>query len=122
MSRNVIDDGYTEAGYIAAVERLHDALDFRFRPMLYDEAEVFCRPEFQRLTPAEARATVARAVTGHLAEWSEVDAEGQPRPITAEVVGRLRYTVLNRLLNIIAGLTPADATARQADAKNSATG
>ena len=41
MSRNVIPDGYTRAGYIAAQDRLHDELSFTFRPMFGGDPLVF---------------------------------------------------------------------------------
>ena len=53
-SANFIADGYTQPGYILPVDRLHDALRFRFRPVLAEERSLRAFP--LRLGPDHATA------------------------------------------------------------------
>ena len=39
MSGNYIHDGYTCDGYLDGVSRLHDPVQFKYRPLKYDERE-----------------------------------------------------------------------------------
>jgi hypothetical protein len=109
MSRNIIKDGYTRNGYIAAIEHYHDELGFTYRPMLPDQTEVFMRDEFKQRAPKEATLLTAAALKGQLQSWTETDKAGKPEPITVENLAALPWIVFNRLFNIVAGFSGSDA-------------
>ena len=108
MSRNVIQDGYTRDGYIAAVPRLHEELEFRYRPMWGGRPQVFASPTFRAQTPEVQAEMEAAAIVEHLVSWGEVDAKGASLPIDANHVKRLPVPMRQMLLNIIAGYVPSD--------------
>ena len=106
---NIIRDGYTQRGYIAAVDGLHDAVQFEYRPMLPEEVE-FTEAEVNRIggDPKKAVRLVAAQVQRHLVSWDQKDADAKDADITFDNVRRLRYPVLNKLYKIIAGLVASD--------------
>jgi hypothetical protein len=109
MSRNVIpaDDGYTRPGYIEAVERLHDSLEFTYRPMIPEEVDAV--DEVVMKKPArEGNSVVRAAIQQHLVSWSEVDEKGEPLRINLQNIRRLPWPVFNRLYKIICGQLPSD--------------
>lgn len=107
MSKNVIDDKYTRDGYIAPVERLHDELVFRYRPMLPEFVEDL-EQSIEKKSPKDATLLVAKAVARQLIEWSELDASGKPLPFEFENVRRLPYLMLVRLRRIVTGQIASD--------------
>jgi len=108
MSRNVIADGYTREAFIAAEPNLHDSLRFRFRPLLPEQADIFTREDFKSRPPRQSVLMVASAIKSQLVEWSEVDGQGKPLPLSAENIARLPWRLFNRLFNVVAGFIPSD--------------
>lgn len=108
MSKNVIQDGYTKDGYIAAHERLHDELWFKYRPMYGGGPGYFTSTVFRSLDAGHQAAEEAKAIATNLVSWSEAGPNGQLLPITTENVFRLPVLVRQRLLNIIAGYDSSD--------------
>lgn len=110
MSKNIIRDGYTRTGYIAAVERLHDELRFEYRPMLPEQVETL-QDATEKKTPSEGIRLVAAALAKQITSWSETageDANATPVPINFEHVRRLHFSVINKLYRIVAGISPSD--------------
>ena len=108
MSRNVIRDGQTRAGYIAARDRLHDFLRFQYRPMLAEDVELTEVESSKGEDPRKGVRLIAAQVVQRLESWSEEDEQGQAVPIDLEAVRRLRYPVLLALYKIVAGLRASD--------------
>lgn len=109
MSRNIIPirDGYTRAGYIEAVPRLHEELVFEYRPMIPEEVEQL-NDALSRAQPTQVTHRVAAAVFTHLKSWSEVDESGKPVPLSFEAIRLLPYPMLSQLRRIIEGTMPSD--------------
>lgn len=109
MSRNIIptNDGYTRAGYIEAVPRLHDELVFEYRPMIPEEVEQL-NAAIDRTNPIQCIHRIAAAVLKRLVSWSEVDEKGAPVPLSFEAVRCLPYPMLSNLRRIIEGTMPSD--------------
>ena len=106
QTRNVIRDGMTRRGRIDPVERLHDALEFEYRPMLAAEVEDVGNA-IEKATAAESTNLTAAAIADHLVEWSEVDEKEKQIPPTFENVARLSFSLLNKLYMILAGASPS---------------
>jgi len=110
MSRNVIQDGYTKSARINAVPRLHESIEFTFRPMLPEDVEDLSA-KVRKLQGDAKKMTlmIADAVSKHLTEWSEVDATDKPLPISVNNCRRLPYPLLGGLRYIIEGIRAGDA-------------
>ena len=120
-TRNIIRDGYTRRGRIDAIERLHDSLDFEFRPMLPEQVEDL-DAAVDKCKPKEAAPLVAAAMAEQLTSWSEVEGEGDNEkmaPITVDNLRRLPYPLLSRLRKVVAGLAPTDALSDASDDEQS---
>lgn len=108
MTRNIINDGFTLPGRIEPVERLHEGLDFEYRPMLQEQFEVL-EDQITKRQPGAAVRLMCAAVAQALASWSEVDESGKPVPISEEAVRRLQPMLLIRLYRIVSGRDASDA-------------
>ena len=108
---NIIRDGYTQRGYIEAVEGLHESVSFKYRPMLPEDVE-FAEAEANKIggDPRKAVRLIAAKVSQQLIEWDQTEDDGKEAPTDFETVRRLRYHVLNKLYRIIAGLVASDPT------------
>ncbi len=106
---NIIRDGYTQTGYIEAVDGMHEAVNFRYRPMLPEDVE-FAEHEANKIgaDPRKAVRLIAARVSQQLVEWDQKEEDGKDAPTDFETVRRLRYQVLNKLYRIIAGLVASD--------------
>lgn len=107
MSRNVIRDGYTRPAKINPEQGAHDGIEFRYRPMLPDEFEE-TEDALDRKPPRERISVMAKAVAAHLDEWSEVDEQERPVPITPANVGRLPWALLRMMYHIMGGIARSD--------------
>jgi hypothetical protein len=108
VSHNVIKDGYTRPGYIAAVDRLHDEVEFTYRPMFGGEGDELNNDKFHLQEPAKKAYDEAGGIASHLVTWSETDENGAAVPITRDAVYHLPALVRQKLLNSIAGYRPSD--------------
>lgn len=107
MSRNVIQDGYTRSGYVAAVEGLHESLAFKFRPMLPETVDAVGE-SLKSKSARDGNRVLAAAIVNQLVEWSEVDADGKSLAITIDTVRRLPWKLFNRLYSVVSGMGPSD--------------
>lgn len=108
-----IEDGYSRETTIPAVPGLHPALSVRFRPAL---AEV--RFEYLRANDLNAKeqvARVAKVLKAHLESWDAKKRDGGTADITEALLARLHPALLQRLLDLVLGYSPAD---QATDAKN----
>ena len=99
--QNLITDGYTEAGYIAAKEGLHGALRFQFRPMLPEQVDEIGAILDQE-NVARSHAAIRGVLVRQLVSWSE------KADISAEALGQLRYALWNRIYLIVSGRQASD--------------
>lgn len=110
MSKNIIRDGQTKAGYLELSEGRYEPMEFTYRPMLpetVETVEAFVAVNSQK-DPVKTTHCVAAMVAKHIETWGEVEADGKPSPIIFENVRRLPFPVLNRLYRILAGLQASD--------------
>lgn len=113
MSKHIIGDGYTRGGYVEAVDRLHDSLAFKFRPMLAEEVDAVA--EVAESKPAKEKSRLIRAVIAkQIVEW-DVEDGGGTVAVSVENVRRLPWRVVNQLYNMVAGLVPVDANPKAGD-------
>lgn len=113
----VIDDGYTEQGYIAPVEGLHGALEFTFRPILPARRDAVARNDGEGFVTAAAK-ELAKAIKS----WS-ASAGGKALPVTEHNIRSAKPRLFDRLWLVVAGYQPSDAKDAgivnlEADAKN----
>ncbi len=109
MSHNIIRDGYTKDGYIAAVERLHDELRFKFRPMLPEQLESLSAA-VEKADASKASLLVAAAMQKHVTEWGETweAPECLPASLIVDNFRRLHPLVLAKLRRIVEGVSAGD--------------
>jgi len=107
MSKNVITDTTVREGYVAEIERLHEAIGFRYSPMLPEHVEYFTRDEFRAKKPEEVVAMMAAALHKQIASWTEEES------LSMANLRRLPWKILNRLFNVVAGLVPSDKPPKQ---------
>ena len=105
---NIINDGYTEAGYIRGEEGLHGPLSFRYRPMLAEQRDAVDE-ELIRKKAREGNQLLAAALHKHLVDWDLTDAGGQAAPISLENIRRLRPALFDKLYHIVSGRKSSDA-------------
>lgn len=105
---NIINDGYTEAGYIRAEEGLHGALSFRYRPMLAEQRDAVDE-ELIRKKAREGSQLLAAALHKHLVDWDLANAAGTTAPISLENIRRLRPALFDKLYHIVSGRKASDA-------------
>lgn len=105
----IVRDGFTQRGYIKAVEGLHGELRFTFRPMLPEDVEVLeaFRDRYGVTSPDKARAKIAIETFKRLAGWS-VMADGKPLPLSEGNVRRMRMPLQSKLYHIVACLSATD--------------
>ncbi len=88
MSKNIIRDGYTRPGYIAAVERLHDELEFEYRPMLPSQVNKLDTSLTQTDGARDIR-IIAAVLARQVQSWSEVDENDDAVAIMARITERV---------------------------------
>ena len=99
--QNLISDGYTEPGYIAAREGMHGELRFAYRPMLPEQVDEVAAILDQG-NVARSHETVRGVLVRQLQEWSESE------PVSAASLRKLRPALWNRLYLIVSGRQPSD--------------
>lgn len=98
--RAYIPDGYTESAYIAAVDRLHEAVEFKYRPVLPEAVRALMHGFFSK--PAEAQGKIVdQTLIRQLDSWDLKDHEGNDLDISVEVLSRIKKPLKDRLFNII---------------------
>jgi hypothetical protein len=106
-----IADGYTQPGYIQPVDRLHDAMRFRFRPVLIEE-----RSRLSDLATTVSSAGYLRQMAALLAEklvtWDVTDHLGNEVEVSAANLLRLQPELLLKLERIVLGVLPSDVDPR----------
>lgn len=110
-----IDDGYTEDGFVAAIDRLMPAIKFTFRPLTRDELAAFSAQHKNADERGYAKG-VAAALAKHITEWDVAKPDGTSVPATPENISKLKPEAFRRLHEIVFGAGITDA--READLKN----
>lgn len=105
----VIRDGMSQSGYIEALAGVHGELRFSYRPMLAEDVEAFevYRDRHGTTDPKGTTVEMSRLLADHLVSWS-VSEDGRPVPVSMDNVRRLRYRLLGRVYQIVAGLSGSD--------------
>lgn len=101
-----IDDGYTEAGYIAEVPGLYDELRFTYRPLLHLERDAVSDQSGKSAKDFEA--VLVAVMQSKLKAWEALDGKGSPMPINSATIKRLQPALFDKLYAIIAGRIPSD--------------
>lgn len=105
----VIRDGFTQRGYVKAVEGLHGELKFNFRPMLPEEVEELeaLRDTANQNNASKIRSKIGEELAKRLTSWS-VQFEDKPAEISPLNVRSLRTSLQTKVYNIVAGFAPTD--------------
>lgn len=98
---NFINDGYTEAGYIAAVERMHGEMRFTYRPMLPEEVDE-AQAVLDQNNVARSHGLIRGILVKRIIDWSS------DLPVTVESLRTIRPVLWNRIYMIVAGRSPSD--------------
>lgn len=107
MLNYIPDDGYTEKAYIGAKPGFYGEFRFEYRPMLIEERGPLFAAAGKMPSDAYSRKCAAE-VAKKLRSWSLVDAKGQPVPVSAANILRLKPTLHDRLFEIVLGLATSD--------------
>jgi hypothetical protein len=104
-----VSDGYTEFGYIAAVPGLHPAVEFRYRPVLFEQFDAH-RAAYVSPVNFKSRHMVPPAVLKeYVKTWDITDpVTGETVPLTNANVARLNAAVMERMFWIVLGAQPRD--------------
>jgi len=111
-----LEDGYTEDGYIAAAPGLHNAIEFRYRPLTSDERSTILDKTAKVQTAPLRNAVIREHLVKQIESWSIVDKNGAAMAITVETIKRLKPAVFDKLWDIIGGWAGSQREA--ADLKN----
>jgi hypothetical protein len=109
MGFKIINDGYTQPGYIAAVAGVHDALDFSYRPMLPEERDEFTRLE--GISAEAAHAYARQVLVNNVKTWNVVGDNDNTLPVNDESLKGFRGVLAEaytKLLYIVAGWRASD--------------
>jgi len=106
MTSFIIEDGYTEHGYIKEAEGLYPELRFAYRPMLHAERDAIAS-QIGTKPPEQVTGIFVAAARHRIVSWDAKHA-GQPLEITDENIRRLRPSLFDRIYNIIAGQQASD--------------
>jgi hypothetical protein len=107
MPYALISDATVRDGYVAAIERLHGAIDFKYRPMLPERTEWFTRDDFRKAPAKKMVEYQAAALQQQVVEWDVLDGE-KSAAISVATIRRLDWGVLNSMFNIAAGFISPD--------------
>lgn len=108
MSSNYIaDDGYDEPFYIAPEPGIHGSMRGTFRPASKPARSKHTQ-RCEKLSDEEADKATAEEVAPRILSWSEVDKDGQPRPITSESLLGIKPALFQILTGIVMGYVPTD--------------
>jgi hypothetical protein len=102
------DDGYTEPGYIAAIPGLHGPLQFKFRPTLVADQPRWARGSESNVSDAVWDQQCAGLMAERIVSWSLVSPKGEPVPICASSLLRLKPKIFTKLFGILLGVNPSD--------------
>lgn len=105
---NLIRDGYTMSGYIAAQPGLNDAIEFEFRPVLSKDVYAL-DGKLQKATLEQRHDLLSAMLAKQLVSWSETQDNGEPWPITAQTVACLPFGLFLRMADIVRLIGPSDA-------------
>ena len=101
------EDGYTEPGFIRAEEGLHGDLRFLFRPLLVErQAAIVTSLETMKSGPKVRK--IARVLAEQITDWSLIDGQRDPVPVTEATASRLKFSLFYRLWGIVLGTEATD--------------
>lgn len=106
MTSFIIEDGYTEAGYIKESKGLYPELRFTYRPMLHAERDAIAS-QIGTKTPEQVSVIFVAAARHRIVSWTATHG-GNTLEIMDENIRRLRPSLFDRLYNIIAGAQASD--------------
>ena len=101
-SASFIADGYTQPGFIRPVDRLHDALRFRFRAVLSAQRSALVQTA-ERVTASEFDRQARELLVQNVLEWNLADTAGQPMAVNREAIDRLQPELFLKLYRIVFG-------------------
>lgn len=123
---NFIEDGYTEAGYIAEEPGIHNDLTFSFRPIMVAKRDAL-NALYLTDRHEEAISKVSEEMSRSIQSWSLVDTKGQPVVRSAANMRRIKPRLFDKLWQVLCGMKASDPrpedpekqpTELEADAKN----
>jgi hypothetical protein len=112
-----VADGYLEDGKIEAVEGLHPAINFKFRPIMGPQWAGLIEQTKQSQFYADGIDALAVAIKS----WDVTDGDGKPVAITKETLtANIRPQVIGKLLDWALGWNATAKTNLETSLKNSA--
>ena len=119
-SDNIIEDGFTQDGFVQSVEGLHGEMRFRFRPMLPEDVEVLevMREREGERDPKAVRVKLAKEMAARITAWDQMLKSNAPAPVSETVIRRLKPALQAKMYNIIAGIRPTDLDPARAQNQN----
>ena len=121
-TRAYIEDGYTEEGFIKEVPGIHEAVRFKFRPVLASkQRETLDR--WHEIKSEVKSERINNLIKEQLVEW-DLTFNKKLLPIETKILERLKQPVVDRIFNIITSTDKSDEDfkkvlkQREEDAKN----
>ena len=119
MRSDYINDGYTEEGFIAAVNtplRLHGELRFTYRPFTVEDRSQLTYG-LRNVAPHLHNRKYAIEAAKKLVAWSLRDASDKPVEIKPETVYLIHPALFDRLIDILLGYKGSDIDPLWAESK-----
>lgn len=112
QTRAFIPDGYTEDGYIAESVNIHEAVRFKYRPVLPEAVRALMHNFFDKTAKIQGN-IVDETLKRQLVEWDLCDHGGNPLPISIDVLQHIKKPLKDRLFNIVTCYEGSDSDDQQ---------
>jgi hypothetical protein len=104
-----IPDGYTKRGYVAAIEGLHGAVDFTYRPVQFEQFIAHRDAYLAPANPKTRHMVPPASLNEYVKTWDVTDPNsGAEVPIAAKSFARLPPPVMEKMFWIVLGTQPSD--------------
>lgn len=107
QARAFIPDGYTEGAYISEFSNVHEAVRFKFRPVLPEAVRALMHNYFDKTAKTQGD-IVDQTLMRQLVEWDLCDHEGTTLQINIPNLRRIKKPLKDRLFNIVTGFDGSD--------------
>lgn len=103
-----LPDGYNLHAKIFAVDGLHGAMEFTFRPMFRVDHIVYGNRKSRTADPLKQAQIEADEITSRIVDWNLASLKGEDLPIESSVFMRIPTALAEKIMLIIFQQMPAD--------------
>lgn len=100
QARAFIPDGYTEGGFIEGIKNVHEAVRFKYRPVLPEAVRALMHNYFEKTAKAQGD-IVDETLKRQIVEWDLCDHSGEVLEVSINNLHRIKKPLKDRLFNIV---------------------